>query len=79
MKTVYPIDKDGIRIGPDEVIPDDIWENMQRFKHLRWRLSDSQTERLKALTKKELMELYELPEEYARKKKSEIIDFINSL
>ena len=79
MKTVYPIDKDGIRIGPDEVIPDDMWDKMQMFSHLRWRISDDQTEKLKKLTKKELMELYDLPEEYAKKKKSEIIDFINSL
>jgi hypothetical protein len=79
MKTIYPIDKEGIRIGPDEVVEDYVWENMQKFKNLRWRISEDQTARLRRLTKKELVELYELPEEYAKMKKEEIIDFINSL
>jgi len=79
MKTVYPVDKEGVRIGPDEVISDERWEAMRSIKNLRWRLSEEYEDRLKSMTKRELIEAFELPEEDMKLKKSDILTKINNL
>jgi len=79
MKTIYPVDKEGLRIGPDEVVSDEFWEKLRTRNHLRWRLSDEYEKKLKAMKKKELVDFYDLPEEDMKLRKDELLTKIKNL
>lgn len=81
MILAYPINKEGNAIGGERSFSDEHWARMLKIPNLRWRvLPKIETvqvmENLNEMTKRELIDLYELPIEDMKLTKSQIIEKI---
>ncbi len=76
MKLLYPVDKDGDKIGGEQEFTDSAAAHILAMKNCRWREAEEEDDyysNLKTMTKRQLVESFSLPNEDMLMTKAEII------